>query len=312
MSTAAAPPVVLMAASQESPQIGVLHGIAHEVYHVRSGALAIDCAGSLRPDVILISLDLLDMTGIAACRALRAHPRVGRNIPILLLASEPPTPEQRVAGFDAGAWDFVRYPDEPEQFSLRVQAYVQAKRNIDVVLAETAAVPEAFVHTRSGLARRARELGALMARMRGALACVVFVVDDDKESTAGALVARAARVSDIVGTLRPSEFAVIAPATDENGAVLLARRVLAMMQRGNGGEHAAPTLNVGYDVVANVTYRPIDPVALLARASAAVRIGKPLPGSPWLRRFDESVSWTPPATEPADDVTAPAGRVSRP
>ncbi len=47
-----------------------------------------------------------------------------------------------------------------------------------------------------------------------------------------------------------------------------------------------PGLRVGYDAVVNLKYAPIDPVALLGRAAAAVRNGRPEPGFPWVRRFD--------------------------
>ncbi len=47
-----------------------------------------------------------------------------------------------------------------------------------------------------------------------------------------------------------------------------------------------PGLRVGYDAVVNLKYAPIDPVALLGRAAAAVRNGRPEPGYPWVRRFD--------------------------
>jgi hypothetical protein len=43
---------------------------------------------------------------------------------------------------------------------------------------------------------------------------------------------------------------------------------------------------VGYDAVVNLKYAPVDPVALLGRAAAAVRHGRPEPGYPWVRRFD--------------------------
>ncbi len=152
-----------------------------------------------------------------------------------------------------------------------------------------------MVHSRAGLARRARELGALLARLKGPLACLAFVIESDLvETPLGNLVARAARVSDIVGELRSTEFAVVAPGTDEEGAVLLAQRVCDTLQReGHLGSGAA--LRVGYAAVSNVGYLPTDPVALLARASAAARAGKPEPGHAWLRRYDDTTTQNSPS-----------------
>jgi len=98
-----------------------------------------------------------------------------------------------------------------------------------------------------------------------------------------------ARVSDVVGALGPTEFAVVAPATDHAGAVKLARRITAALSEtlGSGGVLTpGSTLRVGYAAVGNLQYSPIDPVALLLRATTALRSGEPEPGSPWVRRFD--------------------------
>jgi len=270
-----------------------MEGQPHEVYRVHSGALALETAPVLKPDVIMLAADLSDMSGIDACRALHALPEIAHSIPILILLDDTPTPAQRVAALYAGAWDFVRYSGNPGDISLKVQAYVQAKRNIDVALAESPVEPETVVLARSGLAGRAREMGSLMSRMRGSLACIAFAVEGEPvDPTTGAIIARAARISDIVGALRPTEFAVLAPGTGQAGAVMLAQRVRNAMQQGLGGPPAASPIacRVGYEAVDNLAYRPMDPVSMLARASAAVSAGIPEPGHAWLRRFDDRLA----------------------
>src|SRR6266571_2586785 len=141
-------------------------------------------------------------------------------------------------------------------------------------------------------ARGARELGALMSRARGGLACVVFALDaDPADPKAGSILVRSARVSDVVGALSPTEFAVLAPGTDQAGAVKLAQRIggaLRDVVGANGSSAAARAVQIGYDAVPNLKYSPIAPVALLLRATTAVRPGTPEPGCSWMRRFDES------------------------
>ena len=130
-----------------------------------------------------------------------------------------------------------------------------------------------------------------MSHGRGALACVVFALDaDPADARAGRLVARSARVSDVVGALSPTEFVVLAPATDHAGAVKLAQRIGGALREVVGATSpvAPALLHVGYDAVTNLKYSPIDPVALLLRATTAVRNGTPEPGCPWMRRFDEA------------------------
>jgi len=231
------------------------------------------------------------MSGIDACLLLHGDLRIGQTVPILILAPTPPTPEQRVAALRAGVWDFLPSPPDPEELVLSLETHLQAKRNIDVAIAGLVD-PATGLHTRPALARRARELGALMSRARGGLACVVFALEaGPADPKAGSLLARSARVSDVVGALSPNEFAVLAPGTDHTGAVKLAQRIRGALRDvvGAGSPSASKSaLQVGYDAVSNLKYSPIDPVALLLRATTAVRNGTPEPGCPWMRRFDEA------------------------
>jgi len=308
-----APPIVLIASVEEHPLVGALERRRYAVVQVQTGALAVEWARNFQPDAIMLAADLPDMTGIDASRLLHADLRIGHNVPILIIATDKPTPEQRVAALRAGAWDFVRHPGDPEEVALKLQTYVQAKRNIDVAFAEGLIDPATGLHSRPGLARRARELGALMARTHGALACVVFMLESDAHDLrAAGLLLHTARASDVVGALGPGEFAVLAPATDHAGAVKLAHRGTGALHDSLGSGTLltrGSALKVGYDAVANLTYTPMDPVELLARASAAVRHGNPEPGYAWVRRFNGGV---PQAPEGGAAATAGASRATPP
>lgn len=290
MATQALSPVVLIALSRDRSLAGALIGNDYAVMQVPTGTLVLEQARAARPDVILLDADLPDMSGIDACRLLHRDLRVGGSVPIIILTQDKPTPEQSVTALRAGAWDFVRLPADPQELTLKVQACVQAKRNIDAAIAEGLVDPTTGLHTRPGLARRARELGALLSRTRGALACVVFALEGEAGRGAGTLLTRVTRVSDVVGTLDAAEFAVLAPGTSDAGAVQLAQRVARALQEGSvDGVGVAPgsTLLAGYDAVANFKYSPIDPVALLARARMAIRQGSQELHCPWVRRFDD-------------------------
>jgi hypothetical protein len=167
--------------------------------------------------------------------------------------------------------------------------------------------PVGGLHNRPGLARRARELGARMARKHGALACVVFAVESEAvDAHAGSVVARAVRVCDVVGTLGQREIAVLAPGTDHAGALQLAVRIGGTFRT----SVAALPVAAGYDAVANLTYSPIDPVELLTRAAAAVRSGTAEPAHRWVRRFDVARSSGPKGATPPPGV--PVGPTSDP
>ncbi len=307
-ATAPAPPLILIAANPEHSLASVFEGRNYIVVQVHTGTLAGEWVRDVRPDTIILDAELPDMSGIDACRLLHSDLRIGHTVPTLILTPDKPTPEQRVAALRAGVWDFLVYPPDPEELLLTLETYLQAKRNIDVALAGLVD-PATGLHTRPALARRARELGALMSRARGGLACVVFALGaDPADPKAGSIVVRSARVSDVVGTLSPTEFAVLAPGTDQAGAVKLAQRIggaLLEVVGARGSSPAARALQIGYDAVPNLKYSPIDPVALLLRATTAVRTGTPEPGCSWMRRFDESKASAPEAG--AAPRTTPSG-----
>ncbi len=281
-------PIVLIAVLQDRSLAALLDAQGYAVIEPGSGAQAVQWARTIHPDIIVLDAQLPDMSGLVACRMLRADPDVERNVPILVLASDKPTPELRVTAVSAGAWDFLRYPGDTE-LTLKIEAYVQAKRSMDTAAQSGSMDPVTRIHSRLSLVRRARELGALMVRCRQPLGCMVFEIETEPASPrAGALVAEAARLSDLVGAMGPGTFAVVAPATDAEGMLDLAKRVSSAV-RGNIGRHEDPpavlTIRAGYDAVAILTYEPMDPAVLIGRAATAVRHGTPEPGLPWVRRF---------------------------
>lgn len=79
-----------------------------EVSEVESGEAAMILLASERVDIILMGLELKGSCGIATCRRLKSHMQLS-EIPVVLITAED-RPEQRVAGFEAGADDFLSKP----------------------------------------------------------------------------------------------------------------------------------------------------------------------------------------------------------
>jgi DNA-binding response OmpR family regulator len=72
-----------------------------------------------RPDVVVSEIDLGDGDGLALCRHIRQQPELHQT-PILLLTSRASIAD-KVAGFQAGADDYVVKPLEPRLFRARLQ-----------------------------------------------------------------------------------------------------------------------------------------------------------------------------------------------
>jgi DNA-binding response OmpR family regulator len=285
--------VLLTAVSPKRSITPILEESGFTVVSAPTGAMALELIHDLRPDVVMVEAELPDMSGLDVSRRMRGDPSVGRNVPIILLIPEKPTPEQRVNALRAGVWEFLQVPGNRDEILLKLRTCLEAKRNIDAARADGFADWTNGLHNQNGFTRRARQLGALMARMHAPLACVVLELNtDEPDPEAGDFITKAARTSDVVGEISSNRFGVLAGATDGPGAVLLANRIVstfASMVADRSANRGTPPLRwsmrAGYDAVSNAMYSPIDPALFIARAATAVRRGIPEPGSEWLCRF---------------------------
>jgi diguanylate cyclase (GGDEF)-like protein len=307
-------PLVLLAGDHKDDAHwlrSILESAGYAVLREPTARYALERARATEPDVIIINADLPDMPGTELCRLLRADPRVSSSTPLLLAFREHASRDERIGALRSGAWEWIAPPHEADEILLKIGAYVRAKLDADRARAEGLLDPVTGLYNRQGLARRARELGSQAFRAHGALACVVLALDVETPPQPGSegatnLVVRcvhalksSARLSDVVGRLSPTEFAVLAPGTDASGARRLAERLASTVQTSASAgteetQRPLPPLRVrcGYEAVANVGYAPIEPVDLLVRASTALRTGR-AEGGNWLRRFDEGASASP-------------------
>src|SRR3989442_499514 len=136
--------------------------------------------------------------------------------------------------------------------------------------------------------RRARELVAGAVRLHAALACVVFGLDPQPDargsepSTVGSAAVRDrvgsvlrthGRISDTIGWWVGEELAVLAPATDADGTVKLAQRLvhaLGTAPPGGGVSLGALEIRAGYEAGAGIHPAPPEPEDLFAHAEAAL------------------------------------------
>jgi two-component system phosphate regulon response regulator PhoB len=84
------------------------------------GAAALAQVGRERPDIVLLDLNLPDLSGIEVCRALRSDVKT-RDLPILMLTARG-SEVDRVVGFEVGADDYVTKPFSVRELVLRIDA----------------------------------------------------------------------------------------------------------------------------------------------------------------------------------------------
>src|SRR6266851_54521 len=90
------------------------------VLSTESGAEAISVAETAAPDLIVLDLGLPDVPGETVAREVRA----ASSTPILMLTAKT-SEEDRIAGLELGADDYVTKPFSPRELVLRVQAILR-------------------------------------------------------------------------------------------------------------------------------------------------------------------------------------------
>lgn len=91
-----------------------------EIVHTGDPVTAVDLAASSKADAILLDINLGAANGLEVCRRLKADART-RHLPVLLLSGNVDD-ATKIAGFAAGADDFVTKPFAPGDLLLRVDA----------------------------------------------------------------------------------------------------------------------------------------------------------------------------------------------
>lgn len=88
---------------------------------VGDGRRAIEEAMRLPPDLVVLDVLLPGLDGLAVCSELRAR---GFRMPVILLTARDAVPD-RVAGFEAGADDYVAKPFAFEELIARIRAHLR-------------------------------------------------------------------------------------------------------------------------------------------------------------------------------------------
>lgn len=104
----------------------VLSVAGYEVLVVETGEIALGRLDLMQPDLILLDVRLPGADGYAICQQLKADPR-SVDIPVIIMTGLHGTQEM-IAGFRAGAVDFISKPLAAEEVLVRVDTHLQLRR----------------------------------------------------------------------------------------------------------------------------------------------------------------------------------------
>ena len=95
------------------------------VHTALNGKSAIEKAKKYKPDLIILDVMMPEMDGITTCQEIRSIPEISNTLILFLTARSEEYSE--LAGFDAGADDYVAKPIKPKLLISRIKALL--KRN---------------------------------------------------------------------------------------------------------------------------------------------------------------------------------------
>ncbi len=101
------------------------HG--YEVMAANAGNQALLKANAEHPDLIILDVMMPDMDGYEVCRRLRSNIET-RAIPIIMFTAKTLV-DDKVAGFEAGADDYLTKPTHPAELASRVKAILARSAN---------------------------------------------------------------------------------------------------------------------------------------------------------------------------------------
>jgi len=108
-----------------------LKGEGYEVYTAHDGLQALEVAKVAKPDLVLLDIMMPKMDGVEACRRLRELPEARHAYIVCLTARAEEYSE--LAGFDAGADDYITKPVRPRVLTSRLKALFRRGTEEDAV-----------------------------------------------------------------------------------------------------------------------------------------------------------------------------------
>ena len=101
--------------------VGYMRRGGHETTRVADGRKALESVAAGAPDLIILDLMLPEVDGLEVCRQVR---QTLPDLPIVMLTALS-EPDDRIAGLELGADDYITKPFSPRELALRVESILR-------------------------------------------------------------------------------------------------------------------------------------------------------------------------------------------
>jgi two-component system, cell cycle response regulator len=214
-----------------------LMGEAIELISAFDGESGLNLARELKPDLVLLDVEMPKPNGFEVCRQLKCDPRT-MGIPVVFLTSMSST-HSKIEGLELGAVDYVTKPFEPAELRARVRAALRIKYLMDLLAQKAMVDGLTGLWNRSYLDCRLQSEIAAARRHDHPFSCIMADIDhfksfndahghafgDEVLRTAAKLFLQQCRTEDVVCRYGGEEFAILTPGVDVRGAARLADRL---------------------------------------------------------------------------------------
>jgi diguanylate cyclase (GGDEF)-like protein len=223
-----------------------------EIHSAFNGESGLTHAASIRPDVILLDVEMPGINGYEVCRRLKTDPDLF-NTPVIFLTALCTT-EEKVRGLELGAVDYVTKPFSPTELLARVRASLRSHRAIQMLEHTSLVDFLTGLGNRAMFKQRLAAEVALRVRTQKPLSCIVVDVDnfqaindvqghpfgDRVLQAIGATLRAVCRIEDVACRLGGDSFVVLMPNTEIADATLLAARIESSLNALEFNEPASP------------------------------------------------------------------------
>tara|TARA_R110001592_G_scaffold332223_2_gene615479 strand:+ start:4092 stop:4508 length:417 start_codon:yes stop_codon:yes gene_type:complete len=115
-------------ASLEALCVILEHGC--QLFMAETGQAGLDCLAKHDIDLILLDVDLPDLSGFDVCKQLKSQTKT-KHIPVIFLTGFEGLVFEAQA-FQAGAVDFITKPASPYRVLMRVNAHIRTEHHINL------------------------------------------------------------------------------------------------------------------------------------------------------------------------------------
>ncbi|MCZ0963732.1 GGDEF domain-containing response regulator [Paracoccus benzoatiresistens] len=220
--------------------LGAILDKDYEVCFALSGAQALEVAGHVRPDLILLDIVMPGLDGYQTCLLLKESPGLS-DLPVIFTTALDAS-ESEVRGLSLGAVDYVTKPFQPVVLRQRIGNHIRLKQQRDQLASLAMTDPLTGLANRRGLESRLQAELDRLARTDGKLSVIMLDIDcfktfnDSHGHPAGdrclkmvgrALEGAVQRAGDLCARYGGEEFACILPGVGHGGAMHLGETIRA-------------------------------------------------------------------------------------